>query len=63
MQSLVLYCRSDFAFEEFTQLVLQFGGGEFRGRVPEVLNQHTVALVFLKQRDACLVVFSVGEPL
>jgi len=31
MQSLVLYCRSDFAFEEFAQLVLQFGGGEIRG--------------------------------
>ncbi len=30
MQSLVLYRRSDFAFEEFAQLVLQFGGGEIR---------------------------------
>ena len=58
-----LNCRNDFAFEQFAQLVLQFGGGEFRGRVPEVLHQHTVALVFLKQRDACLVVFPVGEPL
>ena len=59
----VLYRCSDFAFEEFAQLVLQFGSGEFRCRVPEVLHQHTVALVFLKQHDACLVVFSVGEPL
>ena len=59
----VLYRRSDFAFEEFAQLVLPFGGGEFRGRVPEVLHQHTVALVSLKQRDACLVVFAVSEPL
>lgn len=31
MQSLVLYRRSDFAFEEFAQLTFQFGGGEFRG--------------------------------
>ena len=59
----VLYRRSDFAFEEFAQHVLPFGGGEIRGRVPEVLHQHTVALVFFKQRDASLVVFPVGEPL
>ena len=26
-----LHHRNDFAFEEFAQLVLQFGGGEFRG--------------------------------
>ena len=26
----VLYHRNDFAFEEFAQLVLQFGGGEIR---------------------------------
>ena len=59
----VLYRRNDFAFEEFAQLELKFSGGEFRGWVPEVLHQHTVALVSLKQRDACLVVFAVSEPL
>ena len=43
----VLYRRSDFSFEEFAQLVLPFGGGEFRaesvpGRPKEKIRLYAI---------------------